>query len=87
MTDCPCKQCISYAICKRPHKVTDLIYKCCILANYINNIERAYATIKTLVPSYYVEVETDMPFHKPSAEAILQAAELEREALFKEDVE
>lgn len=87
MTECPCKQCISYAICKRPHKIVALIYRCCILANYINTMERAYATIKTLVPSYYVEAEANMPFYEASAKAVLQAAGIERDTLFKEGVE
>ena len=87
MTECPCKQCISYAICKRPHKIVALIYRCCILANYINTMERAYATMKTLLPSYYTETDADTLFHEPSAKAILQAAGIERDKLFKEGVE
>ncbi len=84
MTECPCKQCITYAICKRPHKVTDLIHECYIISNYLNSMERAYAIIKTLVPSYYLETEPDMSCHEGSARAILEAAAQERDWLFKE---
>lgn len=87
MTECPCKQCISYAICKRPHKVTDLIRECYILTNYANSMERAYIAIKTLVPSYYLETEADMSSHEGSARAILEAAERQREWLFTKGLE
>jgi len=50
-------------------------------------MERAYTAIKILIPSYYVETDTDMSFHEPSARAILEAAALERDVLFKEGVE
>jgi len=88
ITECPCKKCISYAICIRPYKIIDLIYNCSILTNYINNMERVYTTIKTLIPSYYVEADTDNMFsYEPSARAILEAAALERDVLFKEGIE
>jgi hypothetical protein len=51
-------------------------------------MERAYNTIKVLAPFYYDKRKGyDMAFHEPSAKAILKAAALERDELFKKGVE
>ena len=50
---CPCKECISYAMCKNGNSVIEAMDKCESLMDYIRSESTAKTAIETLTPPYY----------------------------------
>jgi hypothetical protein len=56
--DVPCKDCITYAICKG-NKICKLFEKCDMILDYVRNNSRAKEAIKIIKPPYsHYAIET-----------------------------
>jgi len=55
MNKCPCKECISFAICHNFKRVDLLIDKCYIIRDYISNANTAMTAIKIIEPIWYIK--------------------------------
>jgi len=51
MDKCPCKNCITYAICKGS-KICRLFEKCEMILAYVQDMDSVTAAIKTIQPPY-----------------------------------
>lgn len=52
---CPCKECISFAICYHFKRVDLLIDECCIIRGYISDVNTALTAIRTIKPIWYIK--------------------------------
>lgn len=52
---CPCKGCITFAICVNSSTVGDALKKCQLVSNYIKGTKTAREVIKILKPRWYIE--------------------------------
>ena len=55
MCKCPCKQCITYAICHKHPSVKELIDKCSILNDYIIDRKTSLKAIEIISPDWHVK--------------------------------
>ncbi len=52
---CPCEECISFAICHNFKRVDLLIDKCCIIRDYISDVNTALTAIRIIEPTWYIK--------------------------------
>jgi hypothetical protein len=57
---CPCKECISYAICVNSKSVTLILDKCELILNYMEDWNTVVETIKILKPCWYRKSPKDL---------------------------
>ena len=75
----PCKNCLTYAICRGDKSIKKLIDKCHILNSYLTSRDRCLVAIKILEPQWYLDGENSDTFVQQAVSNILSHSNMMRD--------
>ena len=74
MSNCPCRKCITYAICHKSPSIKTLIDKCTIINDYITSRYRAAKVVRIIEPQWYTKPREGEPLMSEGARNIFNYA-------------